>query len=277
MWPLDIGTTICAVDPSVFELHSIGVAEATNVTYPRDTHTGVDLFAPNLSNNISVVSMGEGIVVGIGVGREFTTTHAVWGASVQNNDQGNELPGFSVIIRHGHLYVLYGHLVSLDNGIWVGKGVSTGTVLGTLGKFNERHLHLEVHSYGTSISGSIPSPESTMIDSTGILPVGQQGNRIIAPYHYDPLQFLPSPPGYLATNNGGLSYLDALTLVNLTLVGEEGQRNLNFGGACNRLYRTGLPGNVIKEITAGYPYRGFVGYPDYNRPLASPLTQTVSP
>ncbi|MCU0496191.1 MAG: M23 family metallopeptidase [Anaerolineae bacterium] len=183
-WPIDI-TEICS-GTGLREIHALGFGDAAS--YPRNTHNGIDLYVTDVTNpndlpTVVVQSIDVGIVVGIGIttwdSREqryipdISNTHANWGASSQRyGDPSQEQAGYSVIIRHGHFYVLYGHLHTISDDLWVGKGVSSGTNLGTLGKFNERHLHIEIHSYGSNIAGpngSLPPTFADLIGVTGIL------------------------------------------------------------------------------------------------------------
>ncbi len=267
-WPVDI-SSICHIDTNTEEIHALGINPPSGASYPRGTHNGIDLFVPQAQANIEVRSMSPGIVVGIGYFGDTTNTHAMWGASNQDTGTG-DIPGYSVIVRHGHLYVLYGHLASISETIWVGAGVNTGTILGTVGVFNERHLHVEVHSYGDSV-GSIT--EGNTIGETGILPVNLFAAQIVAPYVYDIMQFLPDPSGY----SGGSSIQTLVSTNNLNTTGTEGQINLPFNASCDRLYRTKHPDLQAVIVHSINNYRGFVAYGDESRALLSPLTQTVQP
>jgi murein DD-endopeptidase MepM/ murein hydrolase activator NlpD len=186
-----------------------------DVTYPRNSHPGVDLFVADDMDNIAVKSVDTGIVVGIGVSRidengNFADvsggTHFYWGSAIQRVNQVRT-PGYSVIVRHGHLYMLYGHLSDVKKDIWVGAYVQAGTTLGILGLFNERHLHIEVHSYGhPTILDGISESEASLIGQHGILPVAQQAALMVAPYVYDMVQMLPTPLDYSPTENNNLTF-----------------------------------------------------------------------
>jgi hypothetical protein len=271
-WPLDVND-ICSVDTSLTEFYSLGIGEASR--YPRGTHTGVDLFVPNDSSNLPVRAIADGIVVGIGVGSDSVNTHAAWGSSTQLIGS-TESSGFSVITRHGHLYTLYGHLSALANNVWVGADVSAGMQLGTLGVFGDRHLHMEVHSYGATVSQGIADPYSQLIDSTGILPTGVEARFIVAPYLYDPLQLFGNPPNYQASLNEGLSFKDALATSRLLLAENQASLNIALNANCSREYKTVAPTQSEVIVQEGV-YRGFVEYQEYSRSLPSPLTQTSSP
>lgn len=266
-WPIDIAS-ICHIDTDPHEVHALGISPLPSI-YPRFTHTGVDFFVPYDQPNTTVKSMGPGIVVGIGSYIDPVYSHSAWGAASQFNGSVYS-NGYSIIIRHGHLYVLYGHLSSIPETIWVGAGVNTGTIIGTVGIFNERHLHLEIHSYGTTV-GSIPNSDA--IGETGILPVNHFAAQIVAPYLYDVMQLLPDPSEY----SGTISIQTLVSTNNLTMVSTEGRTNLPLDNTCDELYRTMHPAlhAVIDESANGY--RGFVVYGDLNRILPSPLTQTVQP
>jgi hypothetical protein len=85
---------------------------------------------------------------------EFAT-NAYWGPYTLI-DQGNrnlgEFQVASLVVRYGHLYVLYGHLKTVDPGIYVGKVVNQGDRLGTIGTFTDSdpHLHIELHYWGAA-------------------------------------------------------------------------------------------------------------------------------
>jgi len=124
-------------------------------------HNGVDVFAPVGSNVYSMANL-PGLVVGIGVEGLNGRSAGNWGAT--GITEGS---GFSVIIRHEHLYVLYGHLIEVDPSIYVGKGISFGTRLGKIGTANNadavRHVHIEIRSFGNTI----PSGTYLVKDLTG--------------------------------------------------------------------------------------------------------------
>lgn len=275
-WPVDV-QSICDTTTTPREIHALGIGSPS--LYPRNTHTGVDLFVPNSSNNVQVRSLGAGIVVGIGRGTSasFPFTHAYWGASTLLVS-GQLSDGWSVIVRHGHLFVLYGHLATLDANIWVGRTIPLGTILGTQGSFNDRHLHIEVHSFGSTIATGIGTANAAQVGSFGILPVNKTAEQFVAPFLYDVMQMLPDPIGYLSSANANLALRSRLATSQLSLVNVEGQQALNLVGIsqCNFLYRTVHPtsSTVVDEASG---YRGFVAYPDFARTLPSPLTQTQQP
>jgi hypothetical protein len=136
-WPIDI-SQVCT-SSSRTEIHALGInpPPPNSLDYPRGFHNGVDIFMPISSN---IFAMSNGIVVGIGVGDDTEKTHQAWGGTL-----GEDTTGYAVLIRHGHLYVLYGHLKTISDAIWVGAPVDAGMLIGTLGSFNEPHLHIEVH------------------------------------------------------------------------------------------------------------------------------------
>jgi len=198
-------------------------------------HHGVDLFVNDNTAEIPVQSIGHGIVVGIGIdgvtekldlGRK-TDTHRIWSAADNSNPvSGASKVGYAVIVRYGSLCVLYGHLDRIN--IWVGKEVLAGETLGLLGWNNTRHLHLEVHHHGGSLTpyygGNIKHP-------SGILPVGGTYQADAAPFIYEPIQFLPSPAGFTIQPGQTLSFSTGTTvyLSNLTgLSAIDGYRGFNL-------------------------------------------------
>ncbi|MBI5666793.1 MAG: M23 family metallopeptidase [Chloroflexi bacterium] len=233
---------------------------------------------PNADTDVTVKSIDSGIVVGLGHGNNTQNTHAVWGST--NLDDGS--PGWCVIVRYRHLYVLYGHLASISNNVWVGASVSTGQQIGTLGKAGDRHLHIEVHSYGATVSAGIGSDNAANVAPNGIMKVGISANALVPPHVYDILQFLPNPPGYDPALNNGLTLRDLVSTSNpgFTREGDLETIQINFGSSCILTYKTIHPdaSDIVEEIeVAGYKYRGFLTDLEVVTTLVSPLIQTQQP
>jgi uncharacterized repeat protein (TIGR01451 family) len=154
-------------------------------------HTGVDFFIhDDGSSNDEIFSAADnGIVVGIG-SKRISDSPWNWGATTIMEGDGL---GYNVIIRHGHLFVLYGHLIELDNQIYVGRHVSRGTRLGTLGRFNDNHLHIEVRSFGPNIPDGIMIISDNTINAYGFL---NYKTNDLPSFHYDLMQFY-TPQGVL--------------------------------------------------------------------------------
>jgi len=117
-------------------------------------HYGVDVFSENANtSNVSVFSVAPGIVVGIGEGRSAVednnrnhiSQHS-WGSAALTDDSNNFVDGYSVIVRSGHLYIVYGHLQAVSDRIYVGAPVGSGTFLGRMGRFRSSHVHVEVRN-----------------------------------------------------------------------------------------------------------------------------------
>lgn len=198
---------ICAAQRQ--EIHALGFPEPQEIYperspafYPRDLHGGVDFFMPTTAGSGNVVSVGDGIVVGIGVGYvgqvtkfPISESHHVWGAYETNEATGPDVEdepdepgeyGYAVIVRYGHLYVLYGHILYLSDDIWVGSHVRPGQFMGVLGTSGERHLHIEVHNFQEYRE----QLGYDLLDETGILPYGGDFRSEGAPFVYDFLQLL---------------------------------------------------------------------------------------
>jgi hypothetical protein len=285
-WPIDVGDIYCGSSVSVpREIHALGFAPPSGVVYPAPchVHNGVDIFVRD-ETNVNVVSMDDGIVVGIGIEGDPNNAQGAWGA----NEIVGAANGFAVIVRYGHLYVLYGHLASIDTSIWVGAPIKAGDPIGLQGKLNERHLHIEVHSYGSSVR----VPQAISIKSNGLLPFGPSAIDYVPPYVYDLMQFLPDPDTGFSGRNGGRSLRDVVATANLSLVAGSPYRSavLNLSTVCTGgsaiTYQTSLGGVTSNScvscnehvIDGGYGYRGFVVYgsqPDTCLP--SPFLITATP
>jgi murein DD-endopeptidase MepM/ murein hydrolase activator NlpD len=221
--------------------------------YPRNAHPGVDFFVNDSNSNLPVVSMSDGIIAGIGIGKPNTEnnslfesrTHNIWGSAYVN--QQESIIGYSVIIRSGYLYILYGHLKSLEPNIWVGAKINAGDMLGTLGKVGQRHLHLEIHSYGSSTNGFyVGNP----IRASGILPTGGNASIDVAPYVYDAVQLLPHLPQI-----SGAPLATQVATENLSLVGGINKTLLSLPtyNSCQLTYETVIL-NILSTLDG---YRTF--------------------
>jgi murein DD-endopeptidase MepM/ murein hydrolase activator NlpD len=194
-WPVS-AETMCSRTGSLIGFYGLNRA-ANPSLYPRQVHPGLDFFTPDTAQNIPILSMSDGIVVGIGIGRNAPSedpfnqesnrvTHRIWGATA--NTEG--IIGYSVIVRSGYLYILYGYLKSIEGTIWVGAPINAAQKIGTLGLYESRHVHVEIHSYGASTTNFYGG----QIRRSGILPVGGIGENDVAPYLYDAAQLLINLP-----------------------------------------------------------------------------------
>jgi len=130
-----------------------------------------------------------------------------------------------------------------------------------LGDVSDRHLHVQVHSYGEAIQVA----EGSRIDHTGILPadLSPRGEDIVAPYLYDVMQFLPGLREMVGQNV-------------LTLTSNGGEATLPLSN-CSRKYITDLPSlnTALNAVEVGnYDYRGLIIY-QAPPPLPSPLITTI--
>lgn len=170
---------ICQGTPA--EMHSLGVPDDESKYGLPGLHNGTDFFAPSGSDVYAIEN--NGLVVGIGVEGKNTRSAGNWGAT-----EIQEGTGYSVIIRYGHLYILYGHLLAVDSRIYVGKRVDIGTRIGEIGTFtgSDPHLHLEIRSFGESVGADkLVLDTSGMNNSYGILKLG----GLQALDTYDVMQF----------------------------------------------------------------------------------------
>lgn len=240
------------------ELHGMGYYVGSGNPYNNpDSHPGVDFFAPAGSNVYSIAD--NGLVVGIGVEGFDTRSASRWGSA--SVDEGT---GFSVIVRYGHLYVLYGHLLEINETIFVDKQVNKGDILGSLGTFpdSEPHLHLEVRSYGASVtSGALVQDSQGDDNDYGILKLGPEQALNV----YDCIQFFDENTQIIQRDNVNDS---PLAVIGLGVVITD-QDTVSFGTPTVSLtcslsqpltltYRTDV-GNVGEVVSLnGNTYRGFV-------------------
>jgi hypothetical protein len=144
---------------TLFDLYGVGCFTGATYSNPNE-HPGLDCFAPLGSNIYSLAD--NGLVVGIGIGATdgsyVQRSQARWGSAAVV-----ETVGYSIIVRHKHLFVLYGHLRELDSAIYVGAQVNAGTLLGQVGTATNpgavSHVHIELRSFGTDV----PSGEEIIV------------------------------------------------------------------------------------------------------------------
>ncbi len=134
---------------------------------PDCAHPGLDFFASTTNDgqtlatqNIFVRAMNAGTIVGIGhisqVSNDASTGQDVhdssptkWGTirSAQLGLTGN----YNIVIRTGGYFVMYGHLASIEDDLYVGKPINAGDFIGILyDQSDNTHLHMEVRTYPTT-------------------------------------------------------------------------------------------------------------------------------
>ncbi|CAG0974586.1 partial Dipeptidyl-peptidase 5, partial [Anaerolineae bacterium] len=181
--------------------------------YAPGYHFGVDFFAPPGSTVFA--GANRGLVVALL--HNEATTGAYWGnyAVTETPNHDKDLTPYAVVIRYGHLFVLYGHLEYIDPDIWVGKQVSAGDPLGKLGTFATPHLHINVMSFGRTPPDAYitwaqeidpQNPQAPRANRWGIPdferipPINNRPTPIGRPNHvYDFTQFYGADPILLAT------------------------------------------------------------------------------
>lgn len=110
-------------------------------------HTGVDFFA-TVNQNVKVFSVSDGIVVGMGPAGQITSP-ALWGAAGANGS------GYNLVVRTGRFFVLYGHMATITDKLYLGARVAAADLLGTLAdQGTNTHLHLEVRAFAENIINS---------------------------------------------------------------------------------------------------------------------------
>ncbi|MBE7514910.1 MAG: M23 family metallopeptidase [Anaerolineales bacterium] len=145
-YPVSMYQTCVAFTAEHRHIHMIsGFADAKGGYWDPGYHFGVDFFAP--PDSVVYASGDRGLVVALLHTDE--TTGAAWG-DYKVKEITSMLTPFAVVIRYGHLFVIYGHLQTIDPNIWVGKRVDAGTRLGTIGiyKTSNPHLHMSVMGFG---------------------------------------------------------------------------------------------------------------------------------
>jgi hypothetical protein len=234
-------------------------------------HTGVDFYAPDGSSVYSIG--GNGLVVGIGVGESFQGGNLldIEGKNFSSHEWGSAgvqvgQTGYSVIIRYGHLYVLYGHLRDLDPAIFVGAPVQIGAKIGSIGSYNDPHVHIEVRNFVNPIPqiGLQSSPMRqfgfTSFSSTAI-------NRAI--YHYDVTQFFDS-----SLTMARLSDTD-LTQTPVTNLGVSLINGMSiYNSVCSREYRHATTVPTVNDSFLSGNIRGFIQLENLN---ATPIPPSQAP
>lgn len=259
-------------------IYGIGVDAPVDVDYYRPDargakagvrgsgiHQGADFFVPE--ELVPVLSVDHGIVVGIGLENDALglQSHHNWGAT-QVDDLDALFPntsgeGYSVIVRYGHLYVLYGHLHEIN--VWVGKEVQTGEQIGILGKNNERHLHFEVRSYGNTALSEFSEGDKVIDPITGILPVNVTAAGGSAPFIFEPAQFLPDPSNQMDNSffSTALNWARNVKFTNQFSISEEEEGlqtlRVRLFDDCEIEYQTYID-PIMRTVGGGY--RGFVGF-----------------
>lgn len=255
---------------------------SNNYTYlPTGYHNGVDFFTVSGSSMYSVGT--NGLVVGIGRGQpgeaaySSTTSTNTWGAAYVN-----EGDGYNVVVRYGSLYVLYGHLKSIDPKIYVGALISNGTRIGKNGTVSTAHLHAEVRNYGESTSSlmlTVPSNPNDPLatynqpNKYGILKLGaNQGTKNV----YDIGQFFfPSSDTYGQDKDSGASNIKVEGLGPNLQFGDP----IKYGKTCTIPYVRNFLTPSIPTVPPGANpgYRGFVlGQSDLVAPI-DPNYQVAQP
>lgn len=201
-------------------------------------HPGLDFFgyppAQNANSRSSVFSIADsGVVAGIGLQNRTEQSSERWGATGISGSGG-----YSVIVRYGHLYVLYGHLLELDRSIYVGRLVNKGTRLGSIGTAIDEdgnvslpHIHIEVRSFGQTIrrDSLVVQDGRTRGNDYGLLRIG--GRQ--ADSFYDIAQFFVySPSANIQDKGSGIGTISPFG------VSIQNQTPVTFGPTCVIQYLT---------------------------------------
>jgi hypothetical protein len=232
--------SVCQNSGSLRGVRGLGFYDFDKYSEQQGYHPGADFFGypSNAARESSVYSIaGEGIVVGIGVvgiEGENETSAAIWGSA-----EINEGIGYSVIVRYGHLYVLYGHLIEVDSKIYVGIRVDESTRLGSLGTFpgSELHLHIEIRSFGDTVA-----EEALVAKTTGLGNLGRGNEYGIlelrapqAEFYYDIPQFFVTIPFSYEQDYDGGTAIAAVSPLGPQL---QNEATIVWGANCHLRYRT---------------------------------------
>jgi len=127
-------------------MRGFGIVDSDDYrTVAKCQHNGFDLVSTQAG--VSVYAVADGIVVGMGDPFEPTKRPFLWGAT-----QGTWIAStgltFNLIIRTGGHFVLYGHLLSIEEALFVGSRVTAGQIVGRLAdQGSNTHLHVQVSAY----------------------------------------------------------------------------------------------------------------------------------
>jgi murein DD-endopeptidase MepM/ murein hydrolase activator NlpD len=158
--------------------------------------------------------------------------------------------GYSVIVRYGHLYVLYGHLQSLEPTIFVGAPLNAGQRIGKIGRFNDPHVHVEVRNFDSPI-GATWLQEGPQREY-GFVTYAQVGAAARARHHYNIAQFFDSTV---------TAWSDDTATAQQTVTGfSPGITNgaqINLGN-CTRTFRVNMNLQTVQDTAFGVPIQGLV-------------------
>ncbi len=147
LWGSALGTLQLPLQPMyILTTPFRGFGMGDDMNYPKIAqcrHNGFDF--PANAASIPVYAVIDGIVVGMGSEHDSAVARpAAWGAT-----KG----GFNLIVRKGGLFVVYGHLASIEDSLYYGKRITAGTLLGTLAEQtksvpgDDTHSHIQVSAF----------------------------------------------------------------------------------------------------------------------------------
>jgi murein DD-endopeptidase MepM/ murein hydrolase activator NlpD len=253
--------SVCSIFATQSNLYGVGCDTGATYGLPG-VHPGLDFFAPV---GAAVYSMrANGLVVGVSFGPlgYNSTLAGNWGAADVIENPSNA--GYSVIVRYGHLYVLYGHLQAVDAAIYVGKKLALGDKLGIIGTSTSvgaiSHLHIEIRSFGQTISDN-----SILVKdfNGGNNAYGILANNGLQAFHiYEAAQFFGGAVNTRLSDTSG-------TTISVTGLGKNivNGSKVRFetttpptpcaGGAKPEIeYCSGVVGSTVQQTASGY--RGFI-------------------
>lgn len=166
-------------------------------------HTGFDFFPPPdttppiQNDNVDVLAVAGGIVVGIGEA-ESSAPPGNWGAAGAGSD------GYNLIVRTGRYFLLYGHLGEVHPSLHLGARVGAATVLGKLipqlaGADDNTHLHLEVRGFTLDQLNGLEAPVRCGFGSV-------HTDSAEKPRGIDPMRFVQQRGLYTSTDGSGFDH-----------------------------------------------------------------------
>jgi murein DD-endopeptidase MepM/ murein hydrolase activator NlpD len=279
----------CSSQLPFFEIHGLGWPHNPDVYPQPGFHNGVDFFAPV---NASVFSISDdGLVVGIGIGQTVEISNDPFidivgqsGSAAHYGAAGVEegQTGYTVLVRYGHLYVLYGHLKTLEpQQIFVGAPLAAGDRIGTIGQWEITrnlnspearlpHLHLEILNFDNPVPQSAlyqhPNPNGDQFGfvTNSIVDGSGRPNNV-----YDVVQFFDPNGVHFYETDSSLQTSATLIFDFNHLLANNG--TISIPNGCSITYR----GALLPIVNA--QSRDYRGYRLFLNVASTPVSPDLAP